>query len=446
MNLREFIASLESKNLLIRINEETNPRFGMTDVLMKNQGKAVLFEKVRGTDTKVIGNLYSSRELISLNLGIKPEELMFRMAEAIESPEKCDEIPASKAPCMEVEAEPDLSKIPIPTYYPLDGGAYLSSAVIITHDPEHGVNMSTHRMMFYGEGTKLVARICHRDLWKFLELANGRGEDLQIAICNGNEAQISLASATHVGPGFNELEMANVLKPVRITTTKSGIPVPADCELVMEGRITSERHGEGPFVDITGTYDTPERQEPVIVIDSIHHRKDYIFQALLPGENEHRLLMGLPREPTIYQEVNKVCSCKNISLTPGGCGWLHAVVQIDKKGAEDGKKAIEATFKGHPSLKHCVIVDTDIDIYNPHEVEWAICTRVQADEDFVIFKGPGSSLDVTAKQIPGSDRKETAKLGVDATIPYGRDKKDFLKAKELESLMGAKRSGCICKD
>ena len=94
------------------------------------------------------------------------------------------------------------------------------------------------------------------------------------------------------------------------------------------------------------------------------------------------------------------------------------MVQIDKQGPEDGREAIEAAFRGHSSLKHVVVVDTDVDIYDPHDVEWAIATRFQASTDLVIFRDqPSSSLDPSARQVPGK-KAQSDKLGIDATIPW----------------------------
>jgi UbiD family decarboxylase len=136
--------------------------------------------------------------------------------------------------------------------------------------------------------------------------------------------------------------------------------------------------------------------------------------------------MGMPREPTIFNEVSKVCGCVGVNITPGGCSWLHAVVAIKKKGEDDGKKAIDAAFRGHKSLKHVVIVDHDIDIYDPASVEWAIATRVQADKSMVVkTKQAGSSLDPSADP----HTYATAKLGVDATKPLAAHGKNFEKAK-----------------
>ena len=107
--------------------------------------------------------------------------------------------------------------------------------------------------------------------------------------------------------------------------------VPAEAEFVLEGTVYRDRrHAEGPFVDLTETQDVV-RQEPVLVVKAITHRKDAIWQALLPGALEHKLLMGMPREPTIFRKVNEVVRCLDVNINPGGCSWLHAIVQIDKQ-------------------------------------------------------------------------------------------------------------------
>jgi UbiD family decarboxylase len=179
-------------------------------------------------------------------------------------------------------------------------------------------------------------------------------------------------------------------------------------------------------MDLTETMDI-EREQPVIEVDLITHRHDPIFHALLPGGLEHKTLMGMPKEPTIFAEVNKVTRCTGVAITPGGASWLHAVVQIDKDGPEDGRKAITAAFKGHGSLKHVWVVDTDIDIFDPMAVEWAMATRFQADQDLLLLENqPGSSLDPSGVHVPGQ-KSRTAKLGFDCTIPWGADWVKFAK-------------------
>ena len=188
--------------------------------------------------------------------------------------------------------------------------------------------------------------------------------------------------------------------------------------------MTKELDREGPFVDLTETRDF-ERREPVFVIDCITHRKNALYQVLIPGRLEHKILMGMPKEPTIYTEVSKVVSCKNVLVTMGGGSWLHGIVQIEKKQEDDGKKAIEAAFHGHKSMKHVVVVDSDVDIYNSQAVEWAIATRFQAGKDLVVKRDqPGSSLDPSGKQEEGK-KALTDKVGIDATIPFDVDKSRY---------------------
>ena len=204
---------------------------------------------------------------------------------------------------------------------------------------------------------------------------------------------------------MDELAIAHALAPTPVVECLTNdLYVPAEAEFVLEGRITHRTVAEGPFVDLTETWDIV-RQQPVIEIDCITHRRDAIYHALLPGMLEHKMLMGMPKEPSIYAAVNEVCRCRNVSITPGGTSWLHAVVQIDKQHADDGRKAAEAAFRGHASLKHVVVVDDDVDLYDPHDVEWAIATRFQADRDLMVWENqPSSSLDPSATHVPARNR------------------------------------------
>ena len=150
-----------------------------------------------------------------------------------------------------------------------------------------------------------------------------------------------------------------------------------------------------------------------------------MYQALIPGRFEHKILMGMPKEPTIYDEVSKVVDCKNVLVTMGGGSWLHSIVQIKKKNPGDGRKAIDAAFEGHKSMKHVVIIDEDVDIYNGNAVEWAIATRFQGDKDLVVKNDQsGSSLDPSGKHEPGK-KTLTTKIGIDATISSDVDKKKY---------------------
>jgi UbiD family decarboxylase len=427
MSFRSFIEQLEKEGKLIVVNKEVDPKHEISAILKKAEGKAVKFSNVKGHEMGIVGGVGSSRELIAKALGLEQKDLLFKMAEAIQNPKKPAVI--ENPPCQEVVIkgeDVDLTKIPMLTHYELDGGPYASSTVVIVNSQKWGRNMATHRMMMYGPKNKLVVRICARDTMEYLKDAGG---EIDAAVVIGVHPAIQLASATRTKIDSDEVGVANALveTPTAKCLTKD-IEVPAEAEIVLEGKISlNEKTREGPFVDITGTYDFPERQEPVFTVETITMRKNAIYHALLPGMGEHRLYMGMPREPTIYTEVNKVCECKNVVLTPGGCGWLYAIVQIKKKNPDDGKKAIEAAFKGHSSLKHVLVIDEDIDIYNRDELEWAWATRFQASKDLFTQEAPGSSVDPSGEPVPGSDRQKTTRMGLDATIPSDKDKKNFMR-------------------
>lgn len=424
MNLREFISKLENEGILIKVRREVSVEYEVARILAALDGKPVYFENVKGLKMPIIGNILSSRELVAKALNTEREKILHKLNWAmnnLKEPEIVD-----RGPCQEVEEEKvNLNILPILKHMPGDRGRYVTSAVCILKDPETNIrNSCFHRLLLLDE-KRFVARIVEgRGTDTILKKSGGEAD---IAICIGNPIQVLIAAATSLPHGVDELSMANALYPTPLVKCKTiDVEVPAETEIVLEGRITREKAPEGPFLDITETYDI-EREQPIIEIKKITHRRNPIYQALLPGGNEHRILMGMPMEPLIYNEVNKVCKCINVLMTPGGCSWLHAIIQIKKESDDEPRKAIEAAFKAHKSLKHCIIVDEDINIYDPNEIEWAIATRVQADEDIYIYVNQrGSSLDPSAKHISG-EKPITAKAGIDATIPLKRNLKNFRK-------------------
>jgi len=287
--------------------------------------------------------------------------------------------------------------------------------------PEYGQNLDFHRCMQFSKREMALRVVKTRHFDIFLQDQGA----VDVAICIGVAPNILVAGATSVEIGVDELDIANALEPFNVVKAlTSDLMIPAEAEFVIEGTIYRDRrHAEGPFVDLTETQDVI-RQEPVMEVKCITHRENPYWHALLPGGLEHKLLMGMPREPTIFREVNQVAKCLDVNINPGGCSWLHAIVQIKKEQEDDGRKAIQAASQGHRSCKHIFVVDEDIDIYDPLSVEWAMATRFQADRDLVMLgRERGSSLDPSAT--PGT--YDTCKVGFDLTAPLESGGKTYKK-------------------
>lgn len=417
--MREFLSELGRSGELVHVSREVSPVYEIAAVTKKLGARPVLFEKVTGSGYRVASGVCGSRGALAKALGMGEDELLAKIVRGIDDPKPFKTV--NEGPCQEVvEEEVDLRRIPILTHCEKDGGPYVTAGIVVAHDREYGYNASYHRLMLIGRD-RVAARILPRHLDEFVK----RG-DREVGIAVGNHPAFLFAAAITCELGKSELAIANRLKEMSfVQCGTSDSLVPSDCELVLEGVITDELVDEGPFPDITGAYDIVRKQR-VIRINRVTHRKDPIYQAILPGGPEHRFLMGTPREATMLREVGKVCECLDVRLTGGGSSWLHAVVKIRKRKQEDTKSALEAAFKGHPSLKHAVVVDEDIDIGDPQDVEWAIATRSQLDEDLFLRPGEyGSSLDPSADQVT----RETCKAGLDATIPLGTPNGPFLKSR-----------------
>jgi 2,5-furandicarboxylate decarboxylase 1 len=421
MPLRQFLQTLEHQNRLVHIRQPVSTEYEMAGVLKKLEPTPVLFESTPESSFRVTGNLFSSKTAFASYFGLPVSSLIPTLSAAIENRRPCQVI--SSAPCQEVViTEPDLDYLPILRHCSGDGGRYISSGVFIARHPVHGINVDFHRCMQFSKKEMAVRVVRSRHFDAFLRDL----KSVEVAICIGNAPNVLAAAATSVALGVNELEIANALEPLQLVPAKTvDVLVPAETEFVLEGVVHLDRlHDEGPFVDLTETYDVV-RQEPVFELKAISHRHDAIWHALLPGALEHKLLMGMPREPTIFTKVNEAVKCLDVHINPGGCSWLHAIVQIEKQDEDDGLKAIMAAFAGHSSCKHVYVVDEDIDIYNPLDVEWAMATRFQAHCDLVVLdRAPGSSLDPSAD--PGSHM--TTRVGFDLTRPLGTHGKSFTKA------------------
>ncbi|MDD3421060.1 MAG: UbiD family decarboxylase [Methanocellales archaeon] len=401
MSFRDFIDRIAGEGGLVEVHKRVSSN--LEAVAIAKKSGTTLFHDVDGS--KVVMNLLGSRDLLSKALNIPRKEIAMRLSKI-----KCGKAIVTEDDLLLDEiSKPDLSKLPILTHFKGER-PYITAGVVVSR-LDDVQNASIHRLMVLNK-TELVARLVPpRHTYIMHQKAAQRGEPLPVAIVIGMDPITLFASCTRVPVG-EEFNYASALRgePVKLMRCENGVAVP-DAEIVLEGYMhPTKRAKEGPFVDITGTYDIV-REEPVIELTRMIRRSDPIYHGIIPSGGEHRLLMGVPYEPSIYKAVESVTKVKNVVLTEGGCCYLHAVVQIEKQTESDGKKAIMMAFAAHTSLKHVLIVDEDIDIFDPRELEYAVATRMRGDRDILILPHVrGSSLDPCCT----SDGVST-KVGVDAT-------------------------------
>ncbi|HWQ63401.1 MAG TPA: UbiD family decarboxylase [Methanospirillum sp.] len=409
--MRTCIDLMRNKGLVIDIHEPVSSEF---EAPKRSFGtdKLLFFHNLDGK--KAVMNVTASREALALALGVSADKMVPHLAACRYDGRVIED---GTIAC----SSPDLDQIPIMKHYPLDAGRYVCAGVVFSR--YNGIeNASVHRMLQSGKD-KLVARLVEgRHTHTMLKQALADGKELPVAIAIGLHPLVMFASCSRVPVGMELPFAAELLGgEIKVKTLSNGVRVP-DAEIILEGFIGSETAKEGPFVDITGTYD-PVRTQPVIRITGMYMKSDPIYHGILPGGDEHKILMGAPYEPLIYKAVAGVTGVSDVVLTKGGCGYLHAVVQIRKRTQGDGKNAILAAFAAHTSLKHVVIVDEDINPSDPLDVEYAIATRVRADTDTIIISGiRGSSLDPTR-----IGDGLNVKMGIDATMEMGRED-EFIRA------------------
>jgi len=409
--MREFIQKMRKAKLVVDVKEEVSADMQAAK-MAAGTDKLLFFHNIGGH--KAVMNLTASRNALSLALGIDAEKMVRTLADAKFNGKVVEDgtLPMKK---------PDLSKIPIMHHFPKDAGKYLTSGIVFSC--WDGVeNASIHRMQVLDDHRVAARLVEGRHTHVMVKKALAKGEKLPIAVTIGTHPAVTFASCTRVPAGM-ELPYAAELMggELKVKRCRNGIRVP-DAEIVLEGFVTAKLTEEGPFVDITGTYD-PVRMQHIIEFTGMYTKPDFIYHGILPGGDEHKVLMGCPYEPKIYKAVAGVTEVRNVVLTKGGCGYLHAVIQIKKSTQGDAKNAIMAAFAAHTSLKHVVVVDEDINPEDPHDVEYAIATRVSGDRDVMVITGVrGSSLDPCQLE-DGTN----VKIGVDATMVFGREA-DFTRA------------------
>ncbi|MDQ3848850.1 MAG: UbiD family decarboxylase [Thermoproteota archaeon] len=438
-DLRSFLYMLQNENDLVHVTRDVNTEYEISAVTARlDGGHAVLFEKIKGSKSRVICNVVGTPMRFYLALGgaihrqfveskIK-KNIHMRVKEALNN--LSEPLRTQEGALFKENSTRSLSDLPIVTHFEKDAGPLITSSIVFSENQENRKqNQSTHRLLRLDDRHMAIRMVEGRHLHKCFSYAQDHGEDLKIAIAVGVHPAINIAAAYQAAYGLDEMMIANSLLEGNLVLSKtdySQLYVPRDAEIVLEGRILNDKTHEEWMVEMLRTYDF-KRKQPVFELERIMLRDDAIYHDILPGYSEHRLLMGLPVEAKMYDYIkNVVPTTQSVHLTDGGSNWLSAVIQLKKRLEGEPKNALLAAFSAHPSLKVAIAVDDDINPTDPVAVEYALVTRCQADRDLIIIAdAKGSSLDPSSDQ----DNLLTTKLGIDATATLMKERERFEIAK-----------------
>jgi 2,5-furandicarboxylate decarboxylase 1 len=424
--LREWLDRLAATNRLSVIRPGIGLVHELAAVANRLDGKtASFFPHPSGHDGSVVSGLASSRAWMAEALGVPQSDLIRHYQDAAANPLPWREV--AHAPAQEVVHRDDidlLRLLPIPTHNEYDSGPYITAGLTIAGDPETGVqNVAIHRCQISGPD-RIGALLLPRHTDHFYRKAEAADHGLEMALVIGVDPATLLSSQAIVPLGHDELEIAGALTGAALDVVRcktNEVRVPAEAEIVIEGHLLPRtRESEGPFGEFPQYYG--ERADRhVIQVEAVTHRVKPIFHTIVGGGLEHLLLGAIPREATILATLQRnFPGVQDVHLALGGVGRYHLYVKLKKTQDGEAKNVLLGAFASHYDIKHAVVVDPDVDIHDPAEVEWAIATRFQADRDTVIISNSqGSKLD------PSTNAGVGAKMGLDATIPLDAPEMKF---------------------
>lgn len=430
-DLRQFLNYLEDQGQLHTVAEEVDPKYEVARGLNRaaqSLGPALLFQRVQGSDIPLVGGIFATRERVLMAMGCTEQNVTQRVLDGMAQlvPPRL----VASGPCQEVVLkgeEADLTRLPIPTFSPKDGGPYTTAGVFFCKDPETGIrNVSIIRHQLKGKrrlGTD-IHDFSHTGI--HLAKAEAEGRHLEVAIAIGCDPVIPVVSQWFAPYGVDELGLAGALRgdPVDVVKCKTvDVEVPASAEIVIEGRVPlGVREEEGPFGEFTGYY-TPASPKPVVEVTAITHRRKPVYQAVL---------CGLPTTEThlIGQLLREAAFLRDLKAQFPGVKAVHRptvktlFVSLHQRSAQEARNVLAALL-GMRDVKVAVVVDDDIDVFNMGQVLWAVATRSQPDDDVVVLRGMMSTgLD------PSCGGGVTAKMGIDATRPFGQPFPDVARLPE----------------
>jgi len=423
MSFREFLSALEKSGHLVRVTEELSTIHEIPAAIrfLSRKGKAAFFENVKGYQVPVAGNILGQRSFLKVAMGLEGEE---------EVTEEFIRRTAKPVPPVVVETGPvkecaeekvDITDtIPVLTHHEKDIAPYFTSAIIIAKDPETGIRgMGVHRLQVRSKN-QVGIFLGSPPLSEFFKKAEAIKKDLEVAICVGIDPLTWLAAVAWAPYGVDKFDLAGALvgRPVELVRcNRVNLEVPEETEFLLEGRVLAGvRETDGPFGESNGVYCA--YQNPVIQVDLISHRRDPVYHALMPFTSEDAVLLSVSWEAQNLKQLKEAFP-PVLKMHLDELDWTRAIIQIRKTSDAEPEKIINHALNNFFFLKSIVIVDDDIDVYDPWDVCFALATRYQPDQDTFIVSGvPGSPLDPSTTFT--GEAWISSKIGFDATITAGK--------------------------
>lgn len=416
-DLRSFLAELAEHDLLVRVTREVDPATEAARLMedAEHRGVGVLFERVRGSELTLVYNLVGSREALGLAVGVEPPLAARRFRDALAA--RIEPVCVDDAPVHEVVTtgeDADLRALPLVVHSEKDAAPYVTAGLVLAHDPETGErNVSINRMMLVDSREAGIRMMPPQQLGVIQAKAEATGRDLPVAVAIGVHPLDSIAAATSLPPGEDELALAGGLRgePVRLTQAVSlDLDVPADAEVVIEGYVRARvREPEGPFGDFLQFY-VPEMANHRFCATAVTHRRGAIFQTMVAGSREDVNVLGLSREAAVVAAIERTGA--DLVATRVGPTILGCTVSIRQRYPGEARNVALAALGAYGWLKYCVVVDHDVDVDDMDDVWWAVTARASPERAVQVIRG--------APAFPRDEHGvHGSKAIVDATIPLG---------------------------
>jgi UbiD family decarboxylase len=433
-SLRPFLKLLKESGELTHIDAEVDWRYevgGILHEVNRQRGPAIFFEKVKGTRIPLIAGALTTAHRIALAMGLPAEtpplQIIGEYKERVKKP--LDPEIVSRGPCKENlcrTEDVNLYRFPAPLWHEMDGGRYLGTLHSVNcKDPEsHWQNSSIQRVMIHDQKTCGIYFAPGQHNALLYSKYERMGKPMPIAIVIGTDPVCTLASAAGFPAHVNEWAMAGALKKAPLELVKcetSDLYVPSGAEIVVEGEVPAgERRDEGPFGEHTGYFGGARVPRPVINVKCITYRHDPIFQGTYEGmpPNEDHMITFVNHSALAWKTFEEMgfVGIRGIHFPPGADPWLSAIISIEKKYEGQGIDASRVLFasKIGAFVKHIIVVDEDIDIFDLENVLWAVNTRFQARRAIITHLEHGSMLDPSKPLEWGG---VTDRMVIDATWP-----------------------------